>query len=250
MSWLFSWRRIDRTRFAAVILGLSFRLEVSRRRIGPAVIFSVLGDDRKGLQLHGAGFGGFWLTWEMPWSWARRLHWPGSDREYGFSWLGGIGTLLLRFGHEPFGTHYGGGRTWRSRLASTWKNRELAAWRNTWIVGRDRHCSRVLDTRPVVIDCGRWPGDTYGATQTLTARKWSNRFRTVRSRDYLWDLPAGQHGIPVDTRGKWGDRYTEVFGFGAEDTGEPADVILQRRLVKLLERWPAGLVAEWDEVPA
>lgn len=238
-------RRNREGSFWLTLFGLNFSGQLARWKGGPFAHLNWGTGDGASIGFSAACFFGLWFHWDIPWRVSRRVRFlRGEKREFGWTWNGGV--LHLLFGHQPMGTHYGYRKGRFSGVRRAWLNKEVALWRNTWVIGRDRHCSRVLATREMVIDCGRWPGDQYAATEKLTSRRRTNRFRTQWSRDYCWSLPSGQHGIPVDTRGKWGDRYSEVFGFGAEDTGEPSEIILRRRLDALLSGWPKGLIAEYD----
>ena len=235
---------------------LSFRAELGRVR-GLRWAHIGYGGQEDFLQMS-AGLGwGIWLAIETPHSWHRLRPRDGkygeSHAEWGVSHSHGTGRLLL--GHDPYGTHWGYIEGRFGGLRAAWRNREVTWWRNEWITGRDRHERRVLDVREIVIDCGRWPGDSYVANQEIVRRTNRNRFRTQSWVAYEWDIIEGSHGIPTDANGKWGDRYSETFGFGATapDTDDVDALLaaqpeaLRRRLESLLRDWPEGHIAEYPE---
>ncbi len=191
---------------------------------------------------------------ETPLKWKRLRPRDGkygeSEAEWGIK--AGRSIVRLLFGHDPMGTHYGGRRAWRQ----TWMNRELYLFNTKWVVGRDRYTNEVLDERPVEIVVGRWPIDWYAAIQRIERSTWKNRFRTKKRVSYQWSIENGD-GIPTDTKGKWGDRYGETLGFGAEANQsysvgqliEAAPDALAERLPSLLREWPKDYVPdEFKEV--
>jgi hypothetical protein len=244
--------------FWLTLLGLQFSGQFARWSGGPGANINWGMGYTEGIGFSVRCLYGFWFTWKLPWKVMRRLPgWPmDGSREFGVSWLDGWARFT--FAADPHGTHWGHlGKGPRAALRKAWRNREIVFWRNTWIVGRDRYQTEVLDERPLMIDARRWPGDSYLATQKIERSTWRNRFRTKTHVSYWWDIPSGSPGIPTDTKGKWGDRYDTTFGFGSNalDTEslpnliELAPAALNTRLASLLRNWPVGLIAE-QEVPA
>lgn len=234
---------------------VSFRLELGRVRGLRWADVGYGGQEDFLKASAGWGYGAFFSV-ETPFKWHRVRPRDGkygeSHAEWGISHSHGVGRLLL--GHDPYGTHWGHIPGRFGGLRATWRNREIVWWRNTWVTGKDRHTVTPLDVREVTIDCGRWPGDSYAAVQSIVRRTNRNRFRAQSWVGYEWDI-RGKRGIPTDTHGKWGDRYSETYGFGATapDTDDVEVLLaaqaeaLKRRLASLLREWPDGMVVEYPE---
>lgn len=194
------------------------------------------------------------LRIETPFRWHRLRPFDGKygEKARQFGIRASHGDVRLDIGHDPLGSHW----FKRGRFAwfrNVWANQEITLFRWTWIVGRDRVSTEILDKREAEIIIDRWPGDRYRVTQTIDRMTWRNRFRTVSRTGYQWDIAPGQRGIPTDTNGKWGDRYSETYGFGA-DAPDSTDVpallagaswALAERLNSLLREWPEGLVPDY-----
>lgn len=193
------------------------------------------------------------VTVDTPFKWKRLRPRDGKygESEAEFGVRAGSGTVLLLLGHDPMGTYWGRRSGRFGTLRQAWLNRELVLYRNEWITGRDKYTTETLDERPVEIVVGRWPSDRYMATQTIKRTTWKNRFRTLRRVGYNWSIENGD-GIPTDTKGKWGDRFGETVGFGANADTEASleelitgsQAALGERLPLLLREWPAGYVPE------
>lgn len=243
---MMAFRRRKDGAFWLTFFGLHFSGQLCRWKGGPFAYVKWGSGDGAQLGIAFACAFALWFHWDIPWRASKRLPFLRGDyREFGLKWSGG--ALYFDFGREEMGSYWSRRAGRFGGLKAIWMNKQLHLWRNTWVIGRDKYTNVKLDERALVIDCGRWPGDSYEATQTFERSTWRNRFRTIERFSFNWSLPGGQHGIPVDTRGKYGDRYSEVFGFGAEDTGEGAPAILSRRLESLLKNWPEGLVADYAD---
>lgn len=233
--------------FWLTVFALNFSGQLCRHRTPFAKLTWGTGDGAQ-LGFSIACFYALWFHWDVPWRLAKRVSFlRGERRDFGFQWNSGL--FYFDFGREQMGSYWGRRDGRFGGLKAIWLNKQISLWRNTWVLGRDRVTRVTLGEQDVVINAGRWPGDSYPAVQTIERMSWRNRFRTIEKTSIWWSLPSGRHGIPTSTRGKWGDRYDETFGFGATDDGSGIDNILAARLKLLLKDWPEGLVAEYQEVP-
>lgn len=176
------------------------------------------------------------LNIETPFSWHRIRPRDGkygeSQAEFGLHTIGH--DLLLRFGHDPYGTHcYHGG--WFGGLRAAWHNREIALFRTRWIMGRRRYSREVLETDiPVMVDVGQWDEDRYIGLARRERIEWRQRFgRRWTRTDYIIEMTQG---IPIPGKGEnsWDCDDDAIYGFGAADLdGAIAHIVEQVRKERL-----------------
>lgn len=163
-------------------------------------------DHTEGVQLS-AGFGyGFWLTWELPWSWMRLLHFPKSEREFSLRWY--VDNLHLSLFSDDWGASIG---------ASNNRHR-WTLWDNDWITGRDKYSKLVLWNGTGVVNVGQWDGDEYTVDVEFSKSIWRNRFRTKERYGFWMDAQKGQYPIvPGKGENSWDIGDDAILGTGFDD---------------------------------
>lgn len=163
---------------------------------------------------------GCWLTFEMPYKWARWIRLPYSTREIGLNYYGGYGRLM--FWHDPMGTHwFSGGKP--NAIKRTLANGDLKVWDNAWILGREKYAQvSASEPRRILVPINEWPGDEWPYDVHIETVSWTNRFRTKR-RTY-WEFKAVD-GVSYNQRAGKGENSWDldddgIYGCSFEYTGQ------------------------------
>lgn len=140
-----------------------------------------------GIQIS-AGLGyGFWITFELPHKWRRRIpRWPENSREIGIKSYSG--DVRLMFFHDG----------WGGRVKNC-----LTLWRNEWVTGRAKYTKReIMPPQPQTLVINDWPGDEYQITIGIEEATWRKRFSTLRETYYDFNVPQGNQAPGFSGKGE------------------------------------------------